>query len=494
MSVVAHLLRIAGPDLYARSPFRIMWLETQADIDQADWRRLGILADIDLADWPRLGISADMRPQGNVVVGSDLWLPPPRVTRQLLDRAMYALKSSDERLAEELFWYWDEAHGCGCPFVVHLLHNEAVRAHATVLYLEGLWLLRGERREEVWRRKAARKAAWREAATKWRVALAHEGFWHHVRRRAGDAVDLDELRATLPRALLQPQAELAARRRDVDLLALLDEWDVGEDIRTEAIRRAATPRLERARVALAEIVLYRGAGPLPSGDEVGGLAKTLCFVEKALPDERSQRTAEIRSLVKDLCALCGIMVAATADTRDLCWALEDAARWLRAEEARRGEVWRAAQRSRVTPWSYRPDRTERLDRVQRMIAAGSFRSATRELEDWRANATTSSEREEIRRLLDEVERRRAQTEVQPETGPARRQAWAGWWKAVAAILIVLMLVLLVVLLLLPRRGSAGGYELPASGRRCQSIMDWRSGAAVGSDAPGAIMMNGDLDA
>jgi hypothetical protein len=144
-----------------------------------------------------------LRPDGNVVAGSDLWVPPPRVTRQLLDEAMGALTSPEERVAEELFWYWDEAHGCGYPSVVHLLHNEAVRAHATALYLEDQWLLRGEGRDE----------AWREAARNWGVALAHMGFWHHVRRRAGDAVvDLNALRAALPRALLQPQAVLAAQR------------------------------------------------------------------------------------------------------------------------------------------------------------------------------------------------------------------------------------------------------------------------------------------
>lgn len=456
MSVVAHLLRIAGPDLYKRSPFRTMWLETQVDIGQAAWPRLEIPAYIDLADWQRLGvpadwqrpgIPADTRPQGNVVADSDRWQPPPSVTRQLLDRAMATLKSPDERVAEELFWYWDEAHGCGCPFAVHLLHNEAVRAHATVLHLDALWLMRDAHPEEVWRRKAARKPAWRAAARKWRVALAHEGFWHHVRHRAGDAVDLDELRAALPRALLQPQAELAAQRDDIDLLALLDEWDVGEDIRTEAKQRAATPRLQHARAALAEIVLELRVGRFPSSYAVDGVAKTLYFVEKALPDKRFQWTAEIRNPVEELCALCGIRGAATGDPRHLCWALEFAALWLRAEEDRRGPAWRAAQRSRVTPWSYRPDRAERLDRVQRMLAAGSFRSATRELEDWRTNATTSSEREEIRRLLDDVERRRAPTEVHTEAGPGRGRGGAGSWRAAAAILIAVMLV--VVLLLLP---------------------------------------------
>ncbi|WP_447003050.1 DUF308 domain-containing protein [Saccharothrix isguenensis] len=68
---------------------------------------------------------------------------------------------------------------------------------------------------------------------------------------------------------------------------------------------------------------------------------------------------------------------------------------------------------------YRPDLTERLDRVQRMLAAGSFISATRELEDWRANTADSAEIVEIHRLLDQVERARA--EAATGRGRAKRR-------------------------------------------------------------------------
>lgn len=147
--------------------------------------------------------------------------------------------------------------------------------------------------------------------------------------------------ATLPRALLQPQVELAAQRDNIDLLALPDEWDVGVDIRTEAIRRAATPRLGARQGGLGGIrpgpacraVTTRLRGRRPG--------ETLYFVEKALPDELFQWIAEIRNLVEELSALFGIRIAATADTRDLCLALGSCRRWLWREEARRADAWQA---------------------------------------------------------------------------------------------------------------------------------------------------------
>jgi hypothetical protein len=118
-------------------------------------------------------------------------------------------------------------------------------------------------------------------------------------------------------------------------------------------------------------------------------------------------------------------------SRDRRAAADEIARWLEAHERERAErlaEWerikrleelRAAHVRRQEAeahrgqqqgdaaefaWRYRPDRAERLDRVRRMLAAGSFVSAISELEDWRAGTTDASELAEINGLLDEVVR------------------------------------------------------------------------------------------
>jgi hypothetical protein len=264
MSAVAHLFRIARPDLYARSPFRVLRQAIEIGIAPVDL--CGLAAQVHLGD------------------DRGLALPAPVVTPESVDHIADVLRTPAQRLVEELFWWWDEARECGCPAEVHRVHDEAVHAHAFAL---------AERHRRL--PAAQRAARWRAAALEWRAALSHEGFWHHARHRAGDDVDpaeLAALRAAFPAALLQPQAVWAEWQDHVELMAQLDEWDVDEDVREEARRNAAVSRLKEVEAAAAEVERYLDRQVPPSTHAVGELVKALYRAEETLPDERFRWTSE----------------------------------------------------------------------------------------------------------------------------------------------------------------------------------------------------------
>ncbi|WP_083751416.1 hypothetical protein [Saccharothrix sp. ALI-22-I] len=95
MSAVAHLQRIARPDLYARSPFRVLRQAIEIGIAPVDL--CGLAAQIHLGD------------------DRGLALPPPVVTPGSLDYTADVLRTPTKRLVEELFWWWDDVRGAGVP-------------------------------------------------------------------------------------------------------------------------------------------------------------------------------------------------------------------------------------------------------------------------------------------------------------------------------------------------------------------------------------------
>lgn len=64
-----------------------------------------------------------------------------------------------------------------------------------------------------------------------------------------------------------------------------------------------------------------------------------------------------------------------------------------------------------TPRKWRPDRAERLERVERMLDANTFTSAYRELDQWQADTTNDQELAEIDELRAEAGRRAEQYRI-----------------------------------------------------------------------------------
>jgi hypothetical protein len=154
------LLEVTDPDLYRRNPFRVTGLATDAGSRQVRQRRRLVLDAFDIGATPAV---------------NDKRLPLPRPPSKDEVRAAFdVLERPDQRLVDELFWWWGEPGTCGCDDLLHQLHDIAVEEHAKALDLEanGTGVSAEERFEQ-----------WTDAADAWMEALDEEGFWDHVRHR-----------------------------------------------------------------------------------------------------------------------------------------------------------------------------------------------------------------------------------------------------------------------------------------------------------------------
>ncbi|MFD1152240.1 hypothetical protein, partial [Saccharothrix hoggarensis] len=213
------------------------------------------------------------------------------------------------RLVDELFWWWGEPGECGCPEVVHRLHDDAVRAHAAVLDLEAAPDPIGD---------GKRRRMWREAAQAWQSALSHTGFWSHVRARVRrladrsiDSSTVDGLRSAFGRALLNPQVALASTHRDVVLVELLREWRLDADVVADAVVLASQPLVDRMKALLrefTELLDRRDLGVLGrrAQEELPALARQL---ELALPHRQNPGSARLREQAAVLLNNCALAIA-----------------------------------------------------------------------------------------------------------------------------------------------------------------------------------------
>ncbi|TWP48836.1 hypothetical protein FKR81_26435 [Lentzea tibetensis] len=286
-----RLLEVAGPHVYRRNPFRVTGLATDARAREVRQRRQTVLGAIDL---------------GAAATVGDKRLPLPATpSAQDVRSAFDALERADQRLVDELFWWWGEPGACGCEPEVHELHDTAVEAHATVLDLEaaGKTSERGDR--------------WADAADSWMDALDHDGFWRHVLHRVGvlsdrrlDESTVDGLRGAMPKALLAPQVALA-RDNSPELAALLAVWDVDESVIEDARNAAAAPRIDMITKQINEISALLDAGSAYSASKRALVEFPAAAVQLdiLLPYQSFRRSAKLRNRMAVLMNNCALKLA-----------------------------------------------------------------------------------------------------------------------------------------------------------------------------------------
>lgn len=286
-----RLLEVAGPHVYRRNPFRVTGMATDARAREVRQRRQTVLGAIDL------GAAA--------MVGDKRMPLPATPSAQDVRTAFDALERTDQRLVDELFWWWGEPGACGCEPEVHELHDTAVEAHATVLDFEA-------------EGKADDRAdRWADAADAWMDALDHDGFWRHVLHRVSvlsdrrlDESTVDGLKTAMPKALLAPQVALA-RDNSPELAALLEVWDVDDSVIEDARNAAAAPRVDMITKQINEISALLDAGSAYSASKraVVELPVAAMQLDMLLPHQSFRRSAKLRNRMAVLMNNCALKLS-----------------------------------------------------------------------------------------------------------------------------------------------------------------------------------------
>ncbi|MGH3615884.1 MAG: hypothetical protein ACRDRK_25475 [Pseudonocardia sp.] len=224
-----RLRETAGPHLYQHNAFRIIGLST--DVTRRalrDFRQ-------------KVTLAADL---GRPVERGELPLPVPATTEEIL-AALDDLLDPQRRIVHELFWFWDTPDSsCSCVSSLHADHDAAVRAHACVLDME----LAAKHCSDA-PPVSERQEHWVDAAARWCALLHRNAFWDHVRHRIEvlddrrlDESTVDELRDTLPRALVTPVVDLAVQAPAPSwLVTQAERWQTGPHIVEDLLTEATAP-------------------------------------------------------------------------------------------------------------------------------------------------------------------------------------------------------------------------------------------------------------
>ncbi|MCP3804376.1 tetratricopeptide repeat protein [Allokutzneria sp. A3M-2-11 16] len=235
---------VANPDLYRRNAFRLSGLPV--DATARDLRRRGE----QLRAAERLGALVEEVDPGAVREALTLVRDPAR------------------RIVEELFWLWEnqspEASGGGPA-----LHDAAVLAHAQALDA-------GD---------DADPALWRRAYEYWGAVVEEAECWQWLADRVAQLADrrisgqtVETMRAELPRAVLAPQAALAARAAEAGAddiarahVESLRRSGFPIDVITEALGAATKHLTARVRSACRKAERLTVADPEDGADAVDAL-------------------------------------------------------------------------------------------------------------------------------------------------------------------------------------------------------------------------------
>lgn len=276
-----RMLEVARAGLYRRNPFRVTGLPTDAAPRLVRQRRQLIVGSLKV---------------GRVPAGDTLLPVREDPSEDEFRAAFDELAQIEHRVVDELFWWWGEPGACGCPEPVHRKHDEAVRAHATIIDLETAGEAAGETRTDLWD----------EAAEAWSQALGETGFWAHVEHRVRalgdrslDETTVDGLRGSIERALLAPQVSLASQRFDASLIELLDLWDVEDAVVDDARLLAAQPIVDQVSTLVGKFAQYLddGLGTMVAKRAHDELVPAAELLDQALPHERYRTSATLRNQV-----------------------------------------------------------------------------------------------------------------------------------------------------------------------------------------------------
>jgi hypothetical protein len=296
------ILSAVGPDLYRVNAFRVAQLPVSATLRDVTRRLERIKMEAKLGSVARA-------PSGPLPLKP---APDLEVVRQSVER----LHDPEQRLLDELFWFWPEQWGADDPALAALArgdlatarktwqeavkrvppgavsqHNLAVLAHALALDLEQRAGPPGQSLAGYLVR--LRDQCWNDALNHWRGVLANEDFWLRLRERIQAlnepqlTPDLaDAIRAQLPAALLGINAQLAVRAAEEGKgeeaqrhQRLLCHSGLEEGAIDSALRRALKPVRERIKCLcqtaagptqtenwLAALQLYERVAALPVRD------------------------------------------------------------------------------------------------------------------------------------------------------------------------------------------------------------------------------------
>ncbi|MGI9004288.1 MAG: hypothetical protein ACR2GH_21995 [Pseudonocardia sp.] len=280
-----RLCETAGPQLYQHNAFRITGLST--DVTRRalrDFRQ-------------KVTLAADL---GRPVERGELPLPVPATTEEIL-AALDDLLDPQRRIVHELFWFWDTPDTtCSCVSSLHADHDAAVRAHACVLDME----LAAKHCSDA-PPVSERQGHWVDAAARWCALLHRNAFWDHVRHRIEvlddrrlDESTVDELRDTLPRALVTPVVDLAVQAPAPSwLVTQAERWQTGPHVVEDLLTEAAAPLLENVRTLNAEADQQHEAGQTRQAARSvqADVVPLLQRIDQLIPHHRNRANARARN-------------------------------------------------------------------------------------------------------------------------------------------------------------------------------------------------------
>ncbi|GHO63477.1 hypothetical protein KSC_023690 [Ktedonobacter sp. SOSP1-52] len=301
MAIEETLRKSIGPELYLNNVFRIIELPIDAEAREIA-RRQAIMKQA-------LDISMPIPPGAGRILPLNKGPEPAS-----FDAVINRLKDPIQRLIDEIFWFWPHQWGQSRSDEALLtlqrgeinmvfshwqqlrekpedegigLHNLAVLCH--VLALD--WENSAHKRELTNQEQQERDTRWQEALAYWKALSEHEAFWRRVSARIKMVDDPrltqevgQQLRASLPRALLSINASLAVTAAEQESVhdcqrhvGLLSSSQFAHQVVDAALFGAIHPIQERLKTQCKTVDTQTSARPSKANRTV------TAFLDQALP-------------------------------------------------------------------------------------------------------------------------------------------------------------------------------------------------------------------
>jgi len=290
--------------------------------------------------------------------------PPPE--REAIQEAIQRAREPEQRLIDELFWFWpQDARGDirSDPALLALTQRDlrtaintwagqlandyqGIAAHnLAVLYLtsaiDSEYL--GDPNELSDQVKALRHSYWREAFSQWRALLGNEGFWRSMEARITELDDprltvflAQQMRATLPLTLLSINAHFAVEATELKRIGeverhrdLIQASGFPPEVIEEATRRGVAPLRAQLKL-ICETAEKEGSDDPPHADVVARRVleearPILVTVDSLLPEGHTLRD-DARDEVATTAWRCGILYGNKTSDWQTCQQLLELAR------------------------------------------------------------------------------------------------------------------------------------------------------------------------
>lgn len=260
------LLNIVAKDLYRKNPFRILGLPINASLKEINRKQKSIEMSIDLETDLSQSISGILPLE-------------PSPDKHQIKSAVEQIRDPHVRLIYGLFWFWQMNHSKDDGIVLlhkrklnealkcwHqsegdsntgsiAVHNIALLYHLTALDIEERIIKGAATEKEI----ETCKSHWKSAYTRWHGLIESDSFGNSLIQCLKDIDDVrltfdvvDNIRCTLPKALLNINAELAVNAssrgdsKEVERhLYLMNSSGFDNKIIHEVLRNSTRPVIER---------------------------------------------------------------------------------------------------------------------------------------------------------------------------------------------------------------------------------------------------------